>query len=278
MPPLAAIALITIVCGVIALVIYQTQQRHKRRRRGPFQVPRAFVASLQLAFDWRERAAVQGALERLASAAGDDLRSRAGLDRVLDLTLMSLERRSDAIRLAAWSMESLEGLPACEERFRALAAAERSRYQVEVVRGEAGGATRDDGAFVARAEEGRGFVVVTVLVASRKKPPPAELHLDRTGLATAFRELIANTGKTILALEVVWTPAAEQDRMSSAEMQVLFPHLRAVDTLASAAGLPELGRVTCSYCTAVFAAELGECPQCGAALSPPGTGAVGPGR
>jgi hypothetical protein len=92
--------------------------------------------------------------------------------------------------------------------------------------------------------------------------------MNRMGLALVANALASNTPETMLALEVIWIPAAEEDRMSSAEMQAIFPHLRAVDPEASAGGVPELGRVTCGYCGAIFAAELRFCSQCGGPVPP----------
>lgn len=270
---------IAIAFMIVIFAISQAQQRAGRARRAGFAgdvqkllasvppSPQAYVAALQLAIDWRERAAVQSVLERLA--ASGDLKTRAGLDRLLDETLGEIGRRQHAIRLAAYFSEPFPSLPACEARFRQVAATERGRFQVEQIRGEATGAVRDaSGKWVAAQEEGLGFVVVTILVASRMAPPATGTRLDRAGLAVIANAMAANTPATILALEVVWTPAAEDDRMSSAEMQVLFPHLRAIDPEASAGGAPELGRVTCGFCGGVFAAELPTCPQCGGAHRP----------
>ena len=223
--------------------------------------PAGYVSALQLAIDWHERAAVQAVLERLAESG--DLSTREGLDRLLDETLGEIGRRQHAIRLAAYFSEASASLPACEARFRQIAATERGRFQTEVVRAEATGTLRDDSASpVASEEEGLGFVVVTIVVASRMPPPATSTRLDRTGLGTIAGSLAANTPATILALEVIWTPAAEQDRLSSAEMQSLFPHLHTIDPQVP--GAPTLGRVTCGFCGGVFAAELPRCPQCGA--------------
>jgi uncharacterized membrane protein len=267
---------IAIAFMVVIFAISQAQQRAGRARRAGFQgdvqrllatvpaSPQAYVAALQLAIDWHERAAVQAVLQRLA--ASGDLKTRAGLDRLLDETLGEIGRRQQAIRLASYFSEPFPTLPACEARFRQVAATERGRFQVELIRGEGTGAVRDaSGKWVAAQEEGLGFVVVTILVASRMPPPGTGTRLDRAGLATVASAMAANTPTTILALEVVWTPAAEDDRMSSAEMQVLFPHLRAIDPEASAGGAPALGRVTCGFCGGVFAAELPTCPLCGGA-------------
>ena len=63
------------------------------------------------------------------------------------------------------------------------------------------------------------------------------------------------------ALEVIWTPSTENDRMSSAELEVLYPELRRMDENTV------IGRVFCGYCAQPFPAEILRCPSCGA----PGT-------
>ena len=67
----------------------------------------------------------------------------------------------------------------------------------------------------------------------------------------AFQSLRAPEG-----LELIWSPSEPGDRMSSAELEVLYPELARLDA--------SVGRVACSHCAAVFARELGTCPACGA--------------
>ena len=62
----------------------------------------------------------------------------------------------------------------------------------------------------------------------------------------------------MLALEVVWSPAAENDRMSTAELEQFYPEMKLIDPNSIA------GRVFCAYCNGPFPAELLTCPHCGA--------------
>ena len=82
--------------------------------------------------------------------------------------------------------------------------------------------------------------------------------------ARALRQLLSNLSSMVAhqlsALEVVWSPAAEDDRMSTAELETLYPDLKKIDDTSVA------GRVFCTYCAGPFAAELLKCPHCGAAL------------
>lgn len=56
------------------------------------------------------------------------------------------------------------------------------------------------------------------------------------------------------------SPAAEEDRMSTAEPEQHYPELVRIDPKSIA------GRLFCSCCSGAFAMELLNCPHCGAAV------------
>jgi uncharacterized membrane protein len=116
----------------------------------------------------------------------------------------------------------------------------------------------------AKREEGQGVVVVTVIVAARGEIP----DIAHAAYAEHIRKLIRVLGglgaRRLVALEVIWSPAAEDDRMSTAELEVLYPELRRIDERSIA------GRIFCGYCAYPFPAELHECPHCGAPSRPAG--------
>jgi len=130
----------------------------------------------------------------------------------------------------------------------------RGRYTVERIQNDIRLAEL---AMQARAEEGEGLVVVSFLVALRGSLATPPLTPDRNGIALALQSLQFSPDQ-LLALEVVWSPAQDTDRMSSAELEVVYPELRRLDAQAA------YGRVTCGHCSAIYAAELGQCPSCGA--------------
>lgn len=109
----------------------------------------------------------------------------------------------------------------------------------------------------AQREEGEGLVVVSLLVALRGAMAAPPITPDRHGVAAALQSLQC-APHDLLALEIVWSPAQDTDRMSSAELEVVYPELRRLDAQSA------YGRVTCGHCAAVYAAELGQCPACGA--------------
>jgi hypothetical protein len=51
---------------------------------------------------------------------------------------------------------------------------------------------------------------------------------------------------------------AEQDRMSSAELEQLYPELALIDPQRIA------GKTACAFCSGAFPMELLRCPHCGA--------------
>ena len=86
----------------------------------------------------------------------------------------------------------------------------------------------------------------------------------------AVQDRAALNGQTLVALEVIWSPAAENDRMSTAELEQNYPELRMIDPNSIA------GRVFCQYCSAPFAMELGKCPHCGGPAPRQGPGSQTP--
>lgn len=99
------------------------------------------------------------------------------------------------------------------------------------------------------------------MVAARSEPLERESTdpaMDAVRLLSALED-VANPA-SLAAVEIIWSPAAEEDRMSTAELEQRYPELRKIDETAIA------GRVFCAYCRGPFAMELLECPHCGAPI------------
>lgn len=215
------------------------------------------LGALAIAFDSTARAQVQGELDRLAASLQMQ-DSPDALNAAAAQMAQCLARFLDAAYMTHHSLS--EGVPmqTAQQQFDQAVNAERGRYLVETVRNDAGGVRKINApASRARAEEGGGFVVVTVLVARRGRftgfRPPA----DRPTLQQDLQILLSGPG-AIQALEVVWVPSDPNDVMSSAEMAVKFPTLKPIVPDA------RVGRRACGYCKTVYAAELPQCPNCGA--------------
>ena len=216
--------------------------------------PKITVEVAQVAIDARSRRFVQEALAK--AVAEGDTTSQEGLVRLLAAAARALT----AARLAWIYAGAQHFAPAAQPQARAThtraANDARARFQTELVR-KADGTTRtqDTPDLVAREHEGEGVVVVSLVVATYAKLPPVDpSRVDQ--LEGLLADLAALPAKQLLALELIWSPSAEQDRMSTDELEALYPEL----TRLTAVG----GRVFCRYCSGPHAAELTKCPHCGA--------------
>ena len=101
-------------------------------------------------------------------------------------------------------------------------------------------------------------MVVTVVVAARKPIPDVLAATNADELRSLLRELGAIRPGELVGIEVIWSPAAKDDRMSTAELEAFYPDLRRIEERTIG------GRVFCGYCGSPFAEELSRCPHCGA--------------
>ncbi len=213
------------------------------------------LGALAIAFESNARPQVQAALDRIAQTMNNN---PDALDQAAAQMGQALGGFLDAAFMTHHSL--MEGVPMqqAQAQFQAAVDAERGRFIVETVRGDAGGVRKINAPQSrSRAEEGAGFVVVTVLVARRGRftgfVPPTDRNILRNDL-----QILLGAGTGMQALECVWVPSDPNDIMSSAEMAVKFPTLRPLSPDA------RVGRRACAYCKSVYAGELPRCPNCGA--------------
>lgn len=214
------------------------------------------VVAIQLAIDARARRFVQ---EQLMTLARGDTSSPAGLAMLARETALLL-RRAEAAWIYAAVQEWNPSAPSqAEAEFRRVANEARGRFRHELIRGHQGElAERDAPGTRARAEEGEGVVVVTFLVAAHVEIPNGHDASRPEDLHTLLQRIIALQPYQLAAFEVIWSPAEETDRMSTAELETLYPELRRLPSAG------RVGRVFCGHCGGPFAHELPRCPHCGA--------------
>jgi len=213
------------------------------------------VAVYSVAVGGDTRRSLQGALESLV-ASGVARRSRS----IVVTTVAEMLRGEEKQWVYVGGREGgRHPVASAQQVFNELVGDLRSRFRHETVRSTGGRTThREAGPRTARPEEGEGLCVVSVAVASRG---PLPVPRDRRGaMIEALGELTQVRNGDLLAYEVVWSPSEEDDRMSSAELEPLYPELRRVDGAM-------VGRVRCGHCGATFARELGECPTCSAPIA-----------
>ncbi len=247
------------VAMVVDLALIVAAVALRRRWKGPRGVSAPVgvrVATLSLAFDASVRQDLQGRLESFAKRAR--LGSSSELRAALGDVLRELAQRSEGLRAAHGAAVELDGPEQAKRDFEARVTIERGRYVVERVRADAAGVRGVETKSAARAEEGGGFVVVTVVAAWQGGAllAPVASRDELTALAVRVRASEA----TVRALEVVWVPADPADVMSSAEMGEVFPQLAWIDDESR----QRFGRVVCASCAAAYARELTRCPACGA--------------
>ena len=185
---------------------------------------RAFVTKVQLGLG-RSARGIQERLERFA--AEGDTSSEAGLAQLLSQTGLELLREKHSIRYVGLEVTGPLSLTNGETKLNALALAERSRFQVERVRGADGQVRRSTAAAVSHAEV-LEYLLVTVLVASRTPFSGVKKVTEREELDTMLQDLGGVSQRSLLGLEVIWTPADPEDALTEADLLLHYPNLRSV--------------------------------------------------
>jgi hypothetical protein len=240
-----------------ALTMWLTREGAARRAPAhgrapaPMHHPGVEVRRVSVAFDWTARAFIQHRLAQVSAAVapGDPQALHAAATAARD----ALAEAHRAARYGVFQTYALD--PARGQQvFGQIADSLRGRYTVETIDNARRVAAPKASA---RAEEGPGLVVVTLLVAAKGPLPALPPAMSLPALMAALAGLIPPRAEQLAALEVVWSPADEGDPMSSAELEVLYPELLRLDDGDG------LGRRACGSCRAVYAGELGRCPACG---------------
>ncbi|MFK7985239.1 MAG: DUF1517 domain-containing protein [Sandaracinaceae bacterium] len=251
-----------IVGGIVLLTIISRSRKKGGASTGAapgatYRGPDAmYVTRLSLGIDWRARRDIQATLQRLAETG--DTSSPQGLANLLRETILSL-RRAEISWLYVGVEDSGSFAPqAAEQQFNMLAMKARSAFQTEVVRAAGGQVTAQDAPEMRmNSNEGEGTVVVHLILATYR-PVQTMQAPDANQIRAALDNRSGLTADQLGALEVVWSPASETDRMSTAELEQFYPDLRLIDPNSIA------GRLFCTYCRGPFAMELLSCPHCGA--------------
>lgn len=214
------------------------------------------VAALSLGLDWRARKDIQALLEHLAKTG--NMQTAEGRAHALREVTVALRRAELSwLYVAPAPVDALAKSDA-QRAFTEKASAYRSRFRRELVRNEQGDVrTADAPAMQARPDEGQGTVVVTIVVAAKRPLSPIEAP-DASNVRQALSALGTLQANELIALEVIWSPATENDRMSTAELEQNYPEMRLIDPNSIA------GRIFCAYCSGPFPMELLKCPHCGA--------------
>ncbi len=183
---------------------------------------RAYVYKLQLGLG-RSARGIQDRLTKFAEEG--DTSSEAGLAHLLQQTSVELLREKHSIRYGAVEAAGPMSLTNAETKMNGITLAERSRFQVERVRGADGAVRRSS----ATAEEGKDaleYVMVTVVVGSRTSLGSTKQLNSAEDVEAILSELGGVAPSALLGLEVVWTPADGNDSLTETDLITTYPHLR----------------------------------------------------
>jgi uncharacterized membrane protein len=185
---------------------------------------RVYLYKLQLALG-RSARSIQDRLSEFA--ARGDTTTEAGLASLLQQSALEILRHKDSVRYAAAEARGPMTLTNAETAMNGVSLAERSRFQVERLRAADGRTARSD----APAEEGKEaleLVVVTLVAATRTKLERFRPVGNAEELAALLSELGGIPPTGLLGLEVVWTPADENDSMTETDVMTTYPELRSL--------------------------------------------------
>lgn len=260
--PGGAIAML-IVIVIIALIVKarESSQSSGYSSYSPSYTPpaaNADVSVLRIAVDGRARKFVQTELARIAKNANTS--TSEGRTAMLREVSMMLRKLRDAWVYGGAVNHPMKGKHYAKGAFDTHVDDARSRFREELIRNADGKTTtRQASEYTRRSDEGEGLILVTLVIAASRELFHVDRIGDGDGLRRALEALSQLTPGNLIAIEIIWQPAEENDRLSSMELEAKYPR---PDLIPIANAL--VGKVFCAYCTGPFPGELVSCPHCGA--------------
>ena len=216
------------------------------------------VSVLRVAIDGRARKFVQSELARIGKIA--DTATPEGRATMLREVALTLRRLRDAWVYGGAVNEPMRDIGSQKQVFDRYCNDARARYREETVRNEQGVKTATPAAsYTPRTEEGAGLILVSVIIAARRELFTIREIGSGADLASALEAAGTLDSTSLVAVEIVWQPSEDNDRMSSMELKAMYPR-PGVIPLQNAL----VGKVFCAFCGAPYPGELVSCPHCGA--------------
>ncbi|MBD2095167.1 DUF1517 domain-containing protein [Trichocoleus sp. FACHB-591] len=198
--------------------------------------PAVSVAKLQVGL-LAEARTLQADLNRIAEAA--DTSSSEGLVQVLQEASLALLRHPE-YWIYAGSESQQTRLSAAEAQFNRLALAERSKFGEETLTNfntrrqlksanDASALTvaEPGGALTNTSQAPSEYIVVTILVGTQGKWQFPAIN-NTEDLRRALSQIGAIPSEQLLAVEILWTPQAEDDTLTTDDMIAEYPNLKLV--------------------------------------------------
>ncbi|KAL0053992.1 hypothetical protein WJX82_002046 [Trebouxia sp. C0006] len=180
---------------------------------------RSTVCKLQVGLLGSARS-LQRDLERIAGRA--DTNTPDGLHYVLQETVLSLLRNPDYCVYGDGGTKNPRGLDGAEEAFNEVVLQERGKFKEETLVNVGGRSKRSS--LKSRGDGMSELIVVTLIVAAEGGVKVPKVT-SREDLTKALNKLGALRSDQILAVEVMWTPQAEDDYYTRDELFLDYPTL-----------------------------------------------------
>jgi hypothetical protein len=216
------------------------------------------VSVLRVAIDGRARKFIQTELKEIATTC--DTATAVGRAAMLAEVTLLVRRVRDAWVYGGAFNEPMGALASAKQRFDRHVDDERTRFARETVTNVQGQKARQDaGELTRRSDEGEGLILVSIILAARTELFTISAIADGEDLRKALEAASYLTADQLVAVDVVWMPAEENDRMSSVELEAKYPRPELIPIRGAL-----VGKTFCAYCAGPFPAELVSCPHCGA--------------
>src|SRR4029079_4759522 len=108
-------------------------------------------------------------------------------------------------------------------------------------------------------DEGQGLLLVSLVIAARRELFTVTRIGNGDDLRAALEAASQLAPTALVAIEVIWQPSEDEDRLSSLELEARYPR---PDVIPIQGAL--VGKMFCDHCGGPFPAELVSCPHCGA--------------
>ncbi len=217
----------------------------------------ADVTVLRVAIDARARKLVQSELARIAQVA--DTKTAEGRATMLREVALMMRRLRDSWVYGGAHNEPMMAMEQAQQVFRAHVDEARAKFKHETIRNEQGATTREAAPELhATSDDGPGVMLVSVIVAARHELFTVTQIGDGEELRKAFESLSSMIAGELVAVEVVWMPSAEDDRISSIALEAAYPRPQLIKIAGAL-----VGKVFCEFCGAPYPAEAISCPNCG---------------
>ncbi|MEJ7602036.1 MAG: DUF1517 domain-containing protein [Kofleriaceae bacterium] len=253
---------ILVIVGGVIWGLAQLAERTKRQSMslGAFETPvgdQVDVSVVRIALDGRARKFVQAELARIAKTA--DTATQDGRAVMLREVTLMLRRVRDAWVYGGAVNEPVRWIGDAKQVFDRHANDARARFQHQTVQNQQGQIhTQTAPESIPRSHEGEGLILVTIVVAARGELFTVGAVGDGEHLRLALEASSHRSAGDLVAIEIIWQPSEETDRLSSIELEARYPHPELIPIAGAL-----VGKMFCHYCGGPYPAELVSCPHCG---------------